>query len=71
MSLELSTQCGIPMGLEQHLIEIGVIPASPIAELSALLAPRGLCEEIGIVAVTRECYNQLPSYDEETQEYMF
>jgi len=58
MSLELSTQCGIPMGLEQHLIEMGVIPASPL-------------EEIGIVAVTRECYNQLPSYDEETQEYLF
>ena len=67
--------------LERQLIEIGVIPASPLAELSALLAPRGLCEEIGIVAVTRECYNQLPqpegrrltgsSYDEETQEYMF
>ena len=44
--------------LEQHLIEMGVIPASPL-------------EEIGIVAVTRDCYNQLPSYDEETQEYMF
>lgn len=44
--------------LERQLIEMGVIPASPT-------------EEIGIVAVTRECYNQLPSYDEETQEYMF
>ena len=67
--------------LEQHLIDMGVIPASPLAELSAMLAPRGLCGEIGVVAVTRECYNQLPqpegrrltgsSYDEETQEYMF
>jgi hypothetical protein len=57
--------------LERQLIEMGVIPASPIAELSALLAPRGLCEEIGVVAVTRESYNQLPSYNEETQEYMF
>ena len=44
--------------LEQHLIDMGVIPASPL-------------EEIGIVAVTRESYNQLPSYNEETQEYMF
>ena len=58
MSLELSPQCGIPMGLQRQLIEMGVIPASP-------------AEEIGIVAVTRECYHQLPSYDEETQEYMF
>jgi hypothetical protein len=54
MNLELS----IPLGLEQHLIEVGVIPASPT-------------EEIGIVAVTREYYNRLPTYDEETQEYMF
>ena len=44
--------------LERQLIEMGVIPASPT-------------EEIGVVAVTRECYNQLPSYDEETQEYLF
>ena len=54
--------------LERQLIEMGVIPASPL-------------EEIGIVAVKRESYNQLPqpegrrltgsSYDEETQEYMF
>ena len=44
--------------LELQLIDMGVIPASPL-------------EEIGIVAVTRECYNQLPAYDEETQEYMF
>ena len=44
--------------LEQHLIDMGVIPASPL-------------EEIGIVAVTRESYANLPSYNEETQEYMF
>ena len=44
--------------LEQHLIDMGVIPASPL-------------EEIGVVAATRESYNQLPSYNEETQEYMF
>ena len=44
--------------LERQLIEMGVIPASPT-------------EAIGVVAVTRESYNQLPSYDEETQEYMF
>lgn len=53
MNLELS----IPLELEQHLIEVGVIPASPT-------------EEIGIVAVTREYYNRLPTYDEETKEYM-
>ena len=44
--------------LEQQLIDMGVIPASPR-------------EEIGIVAVTRESYANLPSYDEETQEYLF
>jgi hypothetical protein len=44
--------------LEQQLIDMGVIPASPLAELSA-------------TSNTRDSYNQLPSYDEETQEYLF
>ena len=44
--------------LEQQLIDMGVIPASPL-------------EEIGVVAVSRESYTNLPSYDEETQEYLF
>ena len=57
--------------LEQQLIDMGVIPASPLAELSAMLAPKGLCGEIGVVAVTRESYANLPSYNEETQEYLF
>ena len=58
MSLELSTQCGIPMGLEQHLIEMGIIPPTPLAEISK-------------TAVTRDSYVDLPSYDEETEEYLF
>ena len=61
MSLELSTQCGIPMGLEQHLIEMGIIPPTPL-------------EEIGQVANTREerlaYFAALPTTDEHG-EYLF
>ena len=44
--------------LEQYLLEIGVIPATPLME-------------IGKVVDTKQEYTKLPAYDEETQEYMF
>ncbi len=44
--------------LEQYLIEMGVIPASPLAELSA-------------TSNSRDYYSDLPKYDEDTKEYLF
>ena len=60
--------------LEQHLIDMGIIPPTPLAELSAMLAPKGLCEEIGQVSNTREerlaYFAALPTTDEHG-EYLF
>ena len=36
MSPELSTQCDIPLGIERQLIEMGVIPATPLTEMEAV-----------------------------------
>ena len=46
------------MTLEQHLEEMGILPISPLEELDTVVNPVGYDED-------------LPTYDEETKEYLF
>ena len=48
----------LPVTLEDFLLGIGIIPMSPLEELNTVVNPVGYDED-------------LPTYDEETKEYLF
>ena len=48
----------LPVTLEDLLLGIGIIPISPLEELDTVVNPVGYNED-------------LPTYDEETKEYLF
>ena len=54
--------------LEKQLIEMGVIPATPLTALAVMLAPKGLCEEMEKAVDSRPDYMAKGYYNDPRDE---